>query len=146
MNFQMMLLIDLVGYKADSLAPELVDMVKHSGSIQEIQGVAYKGLYDIGSGQVAGSDGKLDLFSSESPLRNNPFVVWLVSEGSKDLARDLERTSNKIKFLQFIESMTQDRTLVGNEFFDEGTFKETLDMIRGYYKVQRPVQMLEGKL
>lgn len=136
MNFQMILLIDVVGIKCDVIPKELLDMVKHSGSIQEIKAVAYKALHDIGDVKMTG---KLDLYSNDSPLRNNLYVVWLVSQGSKDLARDLERTTSKVKFLEFVESMTQDQALDGNQFFDEGVFKETLEVIRQYYKVQRPV-------
>lgn len=144
MNFQMLLLIDIVGFKAEVLPKELLDMVRHSGSIQEIKGVAYKALHDLENGKdkiyVRGEPtGKLDLHSADSPLRNNLFVVWLISQGSKDLARDLERTSQKIKFLEFIDSTTHDQALDGNAYFDEAIFKESLEVIRQYYQVQRPV-------
>ena len=48
MNFQMLLLIDCIGYPDDTIPKELMDNIRYTGCIQEIKAVAFKSLRDLG--------------------------------------------------------------------------------------------------
>lgn len=48
MNFQMLLLIDCIGYPNEMIPKELMDNIRYTGCIQEIKAVAFKSLRDLG--------------------------------------------------------------------------------------------------
>ena len=83
-------------------------MIKHAGSIQEVKANAFKALHDLAGFPKETRPAATDLLQySESPLRNNLFVAWLLYQSHvgkqayrlEDLLQDVRKLSKKVQFL-----------------------------------------------
>ena len=137
MNFQMLMLIDCIGYPQDKIPADLLTLIKNLGDIIDIKSVAYKSLKNL---QVT-SDFDQRKLGNDLNVSNNLYVFWLAyynkksnnSYNLKDLLQDIDHVSNKIQFLQFVDSfclnLFQQNKIDNNPYFDRKMFQDTIAVI-----------------
>lgn len=108
----MLMLIDCIGYPQEEIPQDLLTLIKNLGDIIEIKSVAYKSLKNL---QVTNNFYSRTLRNDQN-VSNNLYVFWLAYYNRKsnrsyslnDLLQDIDHVSNKIQFLQFIDSFCLD--------------------------------------
>ena len=104
----MLLLIDQIDYSVNEISSDLIGQIRNIGEIIEVRGVAFKSL---SSDLQIKNELTIDQLKQNSNIKNNLYVFWLIfnktSDNSNysldDLCKDINRASNKIKFMKLIE-------------------------------------------
>lgn len=104
----MLLLIDQIDYGVDEIPADLIGQILNMGEILEVRGVAFKSL---SSDLQIKNELTITELKQNSKIKNNLYVFWLIfskTSGNSnysltELCQDINRASNKIKFMKFIE-------------------------------------------
>ena len=103
MNFQMLVLIDCIGYPKDQIPQDLIKQIKYVGEIQEVKAISLKSIMNVES------ESSIDL--EKHQISNNLYIFWLISQKSNytmsELVMDIHRVPMKQKFLQQMEKYCQ---------------------------------------
>lgn len=91
-------------------------------------------------------------------MSNNLFVLWLIHTQTqtkepytlRDLTQDLQKVSNKMRFMNFIEDFCsrafKENRIAENAYFDQNLFDDTNAIIQQYYKIGDELSLLLSKL